>query len=178
MTSFVEEGVTTLGTGIFVRLERVSLRAPDGSLHPRDVLRHPGGVGILVVDEGVTRLVRQYRVAVGRSLLEIPAGKRESATEPPLECAKRELAEELGIAAREWTSLGTMEPSPGYTDEVIHLFAASGIVADARRPQGVEEVEAEIVEMTVEAALDDVDRGVITDAKTQVALLRWARRSG
>lgn len=70
-----------------------------------------------------------------------------------------------------------MEPSPGYTDEVIHLFAASGIVADARHPQGAEEVEAEVVEMSLDEALAAVDAGDITDAKTQIALLRWSRRN-
>jgi ADP-ribose pyrophosphatase len=174
--SFVTEGVTTLGTGIFVRLERVTLRAPDGTTHPRDVLRHPGGVAVLPIHNDTVWLIRQYRVAVGRSLLEIPAGKRDNPGEPPLETARRELDEELGMTAEHWVSLGTMEPSPGYTDEVIHLFAASGIVADARRPQGVEEVEAEIVTMTLGAAMAAVDSGEITDAKTQLALLRWSRR--
>lgn len=176
--SFVEEGVTTLGEGIFIRLDRIILRAPDGTTHPRDVLRHPGGVGVLPVDEDRVWFVRQYRVALGRSLLEIPAGKRDIADEPPIETARRELREELGMTARDWVSLGTMEPSPGYTDEVLHLFAASGIVADARRPQGVEEAEAEMVSMTVAEAMDAVDTGMITDAKSQIALLRWSRRIG
>lgn len=176
--NFVEEGVTTLGEGIFIRLDRIILRAPDGTTHPRDVLRHPGGVGVLPVDGDRLWFLRQYRVAVGRSLLEIPAGKRDVADEPPIETARRELQEELGMTARDWISLGTMESSPGYTDEVIHLFAASGIVASARHPAGVEEVEAEMVSMTVADALDAIDTGIITDAKTQIALLRWSRRNG
>ncbi|MEX2654302.1 MAG: NUDIX hydrolase [Acidimicrobiia bacterium] len=175
--NFVEEGVTTLGTGLFIRLERVVLRAPDGTTHPRDVLRHPGGVAILPTESGRVWLLRQYRVAVRRPLLEIPAGKRDIADEPPIEGARRELREELGMTASDWSSLGTMEPSPGYTDEVIHLFAASGIVADTRHPQGAEEVEAEVVEMSLDEALAAVDSGEITDAKTQIALLRWSRRN-
>jgi ADP-ribose pyrophosphatase len=174
--NFVEESTTTLGQGIFIRLERVELRAPDGSVHPRDVLRHPGGVGVLPIDGGRVWLVRQYRVAVGRELLEIPAGKRDVTGESPEVGARRELAEELGMQAAEWIPLGSMEPSPGYTDEVIHLFAARGIVADTRDPQGVEESEAEIVEMSLDDALSAIDDGRITDAKTQIALLRWARR--
>lgn len=176
--NFVEEGVTTLGEGLFIRLDRIILRAPDGTTHPRDVLRHPGGVGVLPIDGDQLWFLRQYRVAVGRLLLEIPAGKRDVSDEPPIETARRELQEELGMTARDWVSLGTMEPSPGYTDEVIHLFAASGIVADARRPEGVEEVEAEMVSMTIAEALDGIDTGMITDAKTQIALLRWSRRNG
>lgn len=175
--NFVTEDVTTVGAGIFVRLERITLRAPDGSLHPRDVLRHPGGVGVLPVDEGRVWLVRQYRVALERPVLEIPAGKLDVTDEAPLAAAQRELQEELGMEAAHWESLGSLDPSPGYTDEVIHLFAASGIVADARRPQGAEEVEAEIVEMTVDEALAGIDDGTITDAKSQIALLRWSRRN-
>lgn len=176
--TFQVDAVTTLGEGIFIRLERLTLRAPDGSLHPRDVVRHPGGVGILPIDRGFVWLVRQYRIAVGRPVLEIPAGKLDESDRSPLEAARRELEEELGMTAADWEPLATLDPSPGYTDEVIHLFAASGIVADARRPQGAEEVEAEIVELTVEQALDAIDEGTITDAKTQIALLRWSRRIG
>lgn len=176
--NFTHEGVETLGQGVIVRLERVDLATPDGTIHPRDVVRHPGGVGVLAVHEGRTWLVRQYRVALGRPLLEIPAGKRDVTGEEPLALARRELAEELGMEAEHWESLGTMEPSPGYCDEVIHLFAASGIVAASRQPDGAEEHEAEIVEMTVAEALEAVDDGRITDAKTQIALLRWARRHG
>ena len=175
--SFTEEEVSTLGEGAFVRLERITLRGPDGSTHPRDVLRHPGGVAVLPVDDGRIWLVRQYRVAIGRSILEIPAGKRDVVDEPPIETARRELREELGMTASEWASLGSMEPSPGYTDEVIHLFAASGIVAEARQPEGIEEVEAAVVTMTLEDAMAAIDAGEITDAKTQIALLRWSRRS-
>lgn len=176
--SFSLGGVETLGQGVIVRLDRVDLTTPDGSIHRRDVVRHPGGVAVLAVEEDRTWLVRQYRVAVDRRILEIPAGKRDVPGEDPRIGAERELAEELGLHAREWESLGTMEPSPGYTDEVIHLYAATGIVASARRPDGAEEHEAEIVEMSVEEALQQVDDGRITDAKTQIALLRWARRHG
>lgn len=176
--NFTISDVSVLGEGIFIRLERITLQAPDGSIHPRDVLRHPGGVGVLAIESGRLWLVRQFRVAVGRPSLEIPAGKLDVANEAPIDAARRELGEELGMEASEWLSLGSLDPSPGYTDEVIHLFAASGIVADARRPQGAEEVEAEIVEMTVDEALAAVDDGTITDAKTQIALLRWSRRNG
>jgi ADP-ribose pyrophosphatase len=175
--TFTEEGASTLGEGVLVRLERVTLRGPDGSTHPRDVLRHPGGVAVLPVDNGRVWFVRQYRVAIRRDILEIPAGKRDVGGEPAIETARRELREELGMTASEWVSLGSMEPSPGYTDEVIHLFAASGIVAEARRPDGIEEVEATVVTMTLEDAMEAIDVGEITDAKTQIALLRWSRRS-
>lgn len=174
--TFTQVETRTLGRGVIVRLDRIVLQASDGSLHDRDVVRHPGGVAVLAVEDGVTWLVRQYRVAVGRPILEIPAGKRDREGEDPKDVAVRELAEELGMRAATWESLGVMDPSPGYSDERIHLFAATGIVRVERRPDGVEEDEAEIVEMPVEDALAAVDDGSITDGKTQVALLRWARR--
>jgi ADP-ribose pyrophosphatase len=174
---FTQESTSTLGEGLFIRLERLSLRAPDGTLHPRDVLRHPGGVAVLPVDGDRVWLVKQYRVALDRHILEIPAGKRDVSGEPPIETARRELAEELGMVAAEWVSLGTMAPSPGYTDEIIHLFAAGGIVAGTRKPDGAEEMEAEVVEMSLEDALTGIDDDAITDAKTQIALLRWSRRT-
>jgi ADP-ribose pyrophosphatase len=174
---FTQESTSTLGEGLFIRLERLSLRAPDGTLHPRDVLRHPGGVAVLPVDGDRVWLLKQYRVALDRHILEIPAGKRDVSGEPPIETARRELAEELGMVAAEWVSLGTMAPSPGYTDEIIHLFAAGGIVAGTRKPDGAEEMEAEVVEMSLEDALTGIDDDVITDAKTQIALLRWSRKT-
>jgi ADP-ribose pyrophosphatase len=176
--NFVEVGSTTLGQGVIVRLDQLTLRAPDGSEIVRDVLRHPGGVGVLAVENDRVWLVRQFRAALGRPMLEIAAGKRDLSGEPPLEGGRRELEEELGMTAAEWVSLGTLAPSPGYTDAVIHLFAASGIVASSRRPQGAEEEESEIVEMSLADALAGVDDGTITDAKTQIALLRWSRRIG
>ena len=174
---FSEVETTTVGEGVIVRLERIVLRAPDGSLHDRDVVRHPGGVAVLAIADDRTWLVRQYRVAVDRFVLEIPAGKQDREDESPRELAERELAEELGLQATRWESLGVMDPSPGYSDERIHLFAATGIVAVERRPDGVEEDEAEIVDLSLDEALTAVDDGTITDAKTQVALLRWARRN-
>lgn len=145
----------------------------------RDVIRHPGGVAVLPIDGQEVVLVRQYRVAIGDHVLEIPAGKLDGSDEPPPEGARRELEEEIGFAPTTLISLGRMLPSPGYTDEVIHLFAADGILpSDAaskanRRPDGVEEEHSEIVRMTMDEAFDGIESGMLTDAKTQVALLRW-----
>jgi ADP-ribose pyrophosphatase len=158
--------------GHVVRMTVATFAAPDGSTFERDVVRHPGAVGIVAVDEdGSVTLVRQYRAAIDDELLEVPAGTLEPGGEEPLACARRELAEEVGLAADRWELLCRFHVAPGFSDEVFHLYLARGLrrVPDSR--QGIEEQA-----MTVEVvALDDVDRllaaGELTDAKTIVGLL-------
>lgn len=169
-------GTRRLGTGVFLGLDQLHLLAPDGEPVVRDVVRHPGGVGVLALDERRVWLVSQYRVAVGRPILEIPAGRLDRARESPRVAAERELHEELGATSERWTSLGALLPSPGYTDEVIHLFAAEGIVPGERRPEGAEERDAEVVTIPIDEAFALLDAGEIEDAKTQIALMAWARR--
>jgi ADP-ribose pyrophosphatase len=166
-------GSETRATGAIIEFLDVALRGPDGSVHSRDVIRHPGGVGVvpLVGDDVV--LVRQYRVALDRPILEIPAGRLEPG-EPPETAGERELVEELGMRGR-LVSLGSLHVSPGYTDEIIHLFAAVDIVASDREPHGAEELEAEVIQLPLTEALQMVGDGRITDAKTQIALLRLER---
>lgn len=166
-------GIETRATGAIIEFLDVALEAPDGSMHSRDVIRHPGGVGVLPIDDGEVMLVRQYRVALDRPVLEIPAGRLEPG-ESPEAAGRRELVEELGMSGR-LVSLGALHVSPGYTDEIIHLFAAVDIVASDREPEGAEELEAEVVRVRLEEALAMVGDGRITDAKTQIALMRVER---
>ena len=113
------------GAIIHVRRDRVLL--PNGRTSVREVVEHPGGVGILAVDgDGMVLLVRQYRYAFGRTLLEIPAGKREPGEEP-LVTARRELREETGVTADSWTPLGQLIASPGCYDETLYLYLAQGL---------------------------------------------------
>jgi ADP-ribose pyrophosphatase len=160
---------------VFLVLEKIHLLGPHGLTSVRDVVRHPGGVGVLPVDGDHVWFVRQYRVAVDAPVLEIPAGKRDLAHEPPEDTARRELEEELGLRARRLVPLGRMLPSPGYTDEVIHLFAADGVEPGRRSPDGAEEETAEPVRIALAEALRMLDSGEIIDAKTQIALMAWAR---
>lgn len=169
-------GARRLARGVFLALERVHLLGPHGEAAVRDVVRHPGGVAVLPVDGTDVLLVRQYRVAAGGPILEIPAGKRDRAGEDPALAAVRELEEEIGAVPVSMVTLGPMLPSPGYTDEVIHLYVADGIVLTERRPDGAEEHHAEVVRMPLGEALAMVEDGRIADAKTQIALLWWARR--
>lgn len=166
-------GNETRATGAIIEFVDVSLEAPDGSVHSRDVIRHPGGVGVLPILGDDVVLVRQYRVALDRPMLEVPAGRLEPGEAPEV-AGERELVEELGMHGR-LVSLGALHVSPGYTEEIIHLFAAVDIVASEREPEGAEELEAEVVRLRFDEALEMVEDGRITDAKTQIALLRVER---
>lgn len=131
---------------------------------------------MLPVDGDQVWLVSQYRTAVGSDVLEIPAGKLDLLDQDPLVGAKRELAEEIGATAETWVFLTAMFPSPGYTEEVLHLYAATGLIAGDRQPDGAEEEHSTVVTCSLHEALDRIDRGEIVDAKTQVALLLWGRK--
>lgn len=174
--SFRRLGSARLGQGAFVELERLHLLASDGRSVCRDVVHHPGGVGVLVVDGDDTWLIRQYRAPFGVGVLEIPAGRFHHRGEDPEAAAGRELAEELGLHAVRLVPLGVVMPSPGYTDEVIHLFAADGVTAGERSPDGVEEELADLIRVSFDEAYRMVETGEILDAKTLVALAAWARR--
>ncbi len=167
-----------LAEGVFLRFEALTVRSQSGTTVRRDVIRHPGGVAVLPVGDDHVWLIRQYRAALGRHVDEIPAGKLDSADTDAETAGRRELAEELGATAGRWQHLATFSPSPGYTDEVIEIFAAEDLVFGDRRPDGVEEHQATLLSLPIDEALDSIDRGVITDAKTQVALLAWKRRRG
>ncbi len=174
--SFRRLGSVRLGQGAFVELERLHLLASDGRAVRRDVVHHPGGVAVLVVDGDDTWLVRQYRAPFGAGVLEIPAGRFDHRGEDPEAAARRELVEELGLHAVRLVPLGAVMPSPGYTDEVIHLFAADGVTVGERSPDGVEEELAEIIRVSLDKAYRMAETGEILDAKTLVALAAWERR--
>ena len=164
----------TLYEGKFFSVRRDTFRHEDGEEVQRDLVAHPGAVGIVAHDEEQVWLVRQPREAVGiPDLLELPAGKLDKDGEPPLETAKRELAEEIGKAAADWEPLSVYYSSAGFTDEEVHVFLATGLrkVAepDAEGEEGIE---------LVTWPIDQID-GLIdgnADAKTLVGLL-WLRRA-
>ena len=124
------------GRIIAVQVDTVSL--PNGNTSTREVVRHPGGVGILALDdEDCAVLVEQYRYVFDRTLLEIPAGKREPG-EDPLTTARRELREETGAEAAHWQPLGAVLPSPGCYGEVLHLYLARDLTFGATHPDADE----------------------------------------
>jgi len=149
-------------------LEEVVL--PDGRTLTLEVVRHPGGAAAVAVDAaGRVCLLRQYRHAAGGWLWEIPAGKLDPG-EPPLATARRELEEEAGVRARTWAPLGEVVTSPGFCDEVIHLFLARDLEAVPAHPEAHEVLEVHWVAFS--EAVARAARGEFRDAKTVAALFR------
>ncbi len=168
----------TVGRGRILDYQRLHLLAGDGTAMIRDVIRHRGGVGVLPVWGEEITLILQYRAAFGQEIWEIPAGKVELDEGSLTEAARRELWEETGLSAERINPLGEIYPSPGYTDERIRLFSAEGLLQGRRSPDGVEERAAQVARIRMDDALGMIESGVICDAKTVVALLRWSNWKG
>jgi 8-oxo-dGTP pyrophosphatase MutT (NUDIX family) len=154
------------------------VEGPTGARHEREVVHHPGAVGIAPVhDDGTITLVRQYRAALDADVWEIPAGLRDVDGEPSELTASRELAEEVGLRAERLDHLLTFHNSPGFSDESVVIYVASGLheVPDDR--QGAEEEHMVVARVPLADAVAMVDDGRITDAKSVVALLALDRRA-
>jgi ADP-ribose pyrophosphatase len=163
---------TLLRTSRF-RVVEVSRRAADGSSRTRAVIRHPGAVTILpLVDPETVCLIRNFRVSVGQTLIELPAGTLEPG-EDPQTTAQRELAEETGFRAGRWQQLRVFYLSPGVLDERMHLFLATELVAGPPAREPGEEIETLVTPWG--QALAWIDSGEIHDAKTIAGLLLYDR---
>jgi 8-oxo-dGTP pyrophosphatase MutT (NUDIX family) len=174
--------VERIGTRVVHEGKVFSVRADefrydDGSTAEREVVEHPGAVGIVAYDDEFVYLVRQPREAVGEErLLEVPAGKLDVEGESTLETAKRELAEEIGKRADRWRDLKRFYTSPGFADEQVELFVATDLAdADAEADEG-ERIEV------VRWPLDELDAAIAecADSKSLIGLLmfRELRRAG
>lgn len=169
---------STVFSGLVIDIEQMEVEIGHTGRHTYQIIRHPGGAGVLPVHpDGSISLIRQLRPAIDRVVLEIPAG-RLSPGEPPAECAGRELREETGMSAAKLIPLGTVFSSPGVFDEIIHLYAATGISQGQAQPEADEEIE--VLQLPLAEALQMAADGRISDGKTLAALLRWEllNRSG
>lgn len=173
-----QEGTRRIYTGRVINLDLDEVRFPDGSVGELEIIRHPGASAIVPILGDVNAadpelvLIRQYRYAASGEVYEIPAGRLNEG-EHPADCARRELAEETGYTAARVDHLYTMFTTPGFTDERIHVFRASGLTAGpaSREPDEFMSVER----MPLSRALSLIRSGEISDAKTALAILYAAQ---
>jgi ADP-ribose pyrophosphatase len=164
---------TTVYEGRLFDISLTELEMPGGAIAQRETIQHPGAVGMIAVtDNGRLLLVTQYRHATGRRLLEIPAGTLEPGEEPSA-TAVRELQEEVGMIPGRLESLGGVFVAPGYTSEYIHLFVCTELTPQSL--EGDEDEDIEVERLALDEALRAIEDGTICDAKSVVAILRWAR---
>lgn len=161
-------------TGRLLAVDEETVRMPDGRDVTLEMVRHPGAAAVVPLlsdadgDDPVVLLIHQYRYAAGGSIWEIPAGVLEPG-EAPEECARRELEEETGARAARCDHLTTIYTTPGFTDERIHLFLATGLTQGPAAPEGDEQIEVRTRPMS--DILRMIRDGEITDGKSVAALL-------
>ncbi len=172
---FEQTGTETIHEGGFFTVLRNRYRHEDGEEVERAIVSHPGAVGIVGLAGADLWFGRQPREAIGSpDRLELPAGKLDEVGEEPLETAKRELAEEIGKQASDWEPLGSFYTSPGFTDEEVHLFLATGISDVDVRPE-VDHDERIDVEIRPLSDLDAI-LAETKDSKTLIGLSRLRER--
>lgn len=161
-------------TGKIIHVEKWQVRLPDGNTAPREIVLHPGAAAVVPVDEdGNVTLVRQHRVAIDKTTFEIPAGKLDLKGEDPFVCAKRELEEETGLHAENWQLLTTLATTPGFCNERIAIYLATGLT---QHEQHTDEDEfLNLVKMPLQEAVAHCMNGHFTDGKTIVGLLMAQR---
>jgi len=163
-----------LFAGLVVKIEQMEVRIGDKGWHTYQIVRHPGGAAVLPLhDDGTVTLIRQLRPAVDAFMIEAPAGRLDPGEEPA-ECARRELAEEAGLAAGRLESLGVLHPSPGVFDEVVHLFLATALGSTEAFPEEYEDIAT--VRLPLAEAVGMALEGRISDGKTITLLCRAAGR--
>lgn len=159
--------------GAIVHLYKDTVTLPNGKPAFREVIRHIGAVAVVpVTDDGKVIVERQFRYPLNQVITEIPAGKLDSLTEDRLAAAKRELEEETGYTADNWTALGDFHPTAAYCDEKITLYLATGLHQGDRHLD--EDEFLNVIAVPMEDLIADIMAGHITDGKTQAAILKAA----
>ncbi len=169
---YPEKSVTSkeIFRGKIVTLKVDEVLMPDGGLTSRELVLHPGGVGVVAVDgDGQVILVRQFRKPLETDIYEIPAGKLDKGEDHRL-CGIRELEEETGLRAEAFTYLGHIYPSPGFTDEITHVYLATGLSQGECHPD--EDEFLDVVRMPFQEAIQLVMENKINDAKSVMGLLK------
>ncbi len=164
--------------GAVISVRRDTIRMPDGSTADREIVDHPGAVGILAIDDDdEIVMVNQYRPALGMRLDELPAGLLDVDRESALDAAARELAEEARVQASDWSVLLDLHTSPGFSDEAIRIYLARGL-SDVERPDGFvvehEESSMSVTRVPLSIAVQRVQAGEITNAAAVAGILAAA----
>ncbi len=161
--------------GVLLHVFKDEVELPNGHHAPREWIKHPGASAVIpLLPDNQIILVRQFRYPVGKITLEIPAGKLDIPGEDPIDCAKRELSEETGYSAGKIWKLTTIATTVGFTNEYIHLYAASDLTVGEIHPDSDEFIN--VVKIPLTAALQMVETGKIFDSKSAVAILLLAKQ--
>ncbi len=173
----VKTGSEEIFNGVILHVQRDTVRLPNGNETVREVIRHIGAVCVIpVLENGDVIMERQYRYPLDRVILEIPAGKLDSTGENRLSAIRRELSEETGYTADEWTEIGDFHPAPAYSDEFITMYLARKLRKGDRHLDADEFLD--VYTVPLKDLVEDVMAGKISDAKTQVCILKAARILG
>ena len=160
--------------GAIIKVEKWQVSLPNGKTAPREIVRHNGAAAIVPVDDrGYVTLVRQHRIAVNKFSWEIPAGKLDSPTEDPFHAAQRELEEETGLQAEHWQLLNRIDTTPGFCNERIAIYLATGLSQHPSHPDADEFLQ--LTRIPLDDAVAQCMNGSINDSKTLVGLLMAQR---
>ncbi|MBD1372978.1 NUDIX hydrolase [Hazenella sp. IB182357] len=173
MNKFEEKTITTesIYSGKVVHLQIDEVLLPNGKKSKREIVKHPGAVGVVAItEEQKILLVRQFRKALEKTILEIPAGKLEPG-EDPATCAIRELEEETGYCAMHVRPIASFYTSPGFADELLYVYQAEQLTLGQQHTDDDEFVE--VVSLTLDECFASIQKGEICDAKTVLAIYHW-----
>ncbi|MBQ9253013.1 MAG: NUDIX hydrolase [Clostridia bacterium] len=179
LTSLREERVSSedIFDGFVLHVKKDAVTLPNGNLAHREIIRHIGAVCVIpVTEDGQVIVERQYRYPIDRVITEIPAGKLDSKEENRLSAIQRELREETGFTAEEWIDLGDFHPAPAYSDEYISMYMARKLHPGERHLD--EDEFLDVFTVPLAELVEEVMAGRISDAKTQVTVLKAARMLG
>ena len=166
--------VKTIHEGVITKYELVEVTLPDGRPAQREIVRHDDAAAVIAFteDEKIV-LVRQYRVAIGKTTLELPAGLKDPEDRDGLVTAKREFEEETSLRAKKWKFVTSFYSTPGYTDELLEIYEARELVEVEDSLEQDEDEFIEVLTLTYEEAMDAYVREELCDSKTVFALFYW-----